>query len=236
MFHPIYRRVLLKLSGEAIGARDGIFDYDFLQSVVAALGRCREAGVQVAVVIGGGNIWRGAREGDGMDRPTADTMGMLATTINALALRDACRREGLPARVLCALEMPAVAELFTKDRALAALCTGEILFLAGGSGRPFFSTDTAAVLRGAELEADLLLFAKNVDGVYTADPRTDPTARRLDEVTFDEILRGKLGVIDLAAAALCESTHQKLLIFGLDDPENILRALSGEKIGTLVHA
>ena len=178
MTAPKYRRILLKLSGEAISAgKDGIYDYDIIDRICAVVGQCVREGVQVGIVIGAGNIWRGARQGVGMDRCRADAMGMLATTMNSLALKDGFDRAGVASRVMTAVEMPAFGELFTKDRAVELMQSGNVVILAGGTGRPYFSTDTAAVLRAAELDADVVLFAKNIDGVYTADPRKDPTAR-----------------------------------------------------------
>lgn len=231
-----YRRILLKLSGEAISAgKEGIYDYDLIDRICAVVGQCMREGVQVGIVIGAGNIWRGGRQGGGMDRTRADAMGMLATTMNSLALKDGFDRAGVPAKVMTAVEMPAVAELFVKEKAVEYLTSGCAVILAGGTGRPFFSTDTAAVLRAAELDAEAVLFAKNIDGVYTADPRKDPTAKKLDDISYIDILREGLQVMDLTAAAFCMDAKLRVLVFGLEQPENILRVLSGERIGTLVH-
>lgn len=231
-----YRRILLKLSGEAISAgKEGIYDYELIDRICAAVGQCVKDGVQVGIVIGAGNIWRGGRQGGGMDRSRADAMGMLATTMNSLALKDGFARAGIPAKVMTAVEMPAFGELFTKEAAVEYLSGGNVVILAGGTGRPFFSTDTAAVLRAAELDADVVLFAKNIDGVYTADPRKDPSAKKLDDISYIDILREGLQVMDLTAAAFCMDAGLQVLVFGLDKPENILRVLRGERLGTLVH-
>ena len=229
-----YKRVLLKLSGEAIsGGSEGIYRYEMIDEICRAIAAAKNAGAEIGIVIGAGNIWRG-RSGGSMDRPRADAMGMLATTMNSLALQDGFERMGVPAVVLTAVEMPAIGELFTKERALRCFAEGKICIFAGGTGRPFFSTDTAAVLRAAEIDADICLFAKNVDGIYSADPSKDPTAVKYDKVTFAEILQKNLRAIDLTAAAFGMDANLTVLAFGLNDPENILRALRGEKLGTVI--
>ncbi len=231
-----YRRILLKLSGEALqnGCKDGILDEDYVGDICESIREVMSLGVQVAIVIGAGNIWRGARQGSGMDRCLADNMGMLATTINSLAVSDALRRHGVESQVFSAVDMPKVAPLFTKDAALLALRAGKAVILAGGSGNPFFSTDTAAVLRAAELECDVVMMAKNIDGVYTADPRKDPDAVKIDEMTCAEILQKGLTVIDTAAAAFAKDNSQTLLLFGITDPHNIVKIALGERLGTIV--
>ncbi len=229
-----YRRVLLKLSGEALSAgADGILNTEFLSRVGAVLKACLAAGVEVGVIVGAGNIWRG-RQGKDMDPALADHMGMLATAINALALQDAFCHAGIDARAMTAVPMEAFAETYTRERAIHHLEKGRVVIFGCGLGLPFFSTDTAAALRAAEIEADVILMAKNIDGVYTADPRLDPTAVRLDEISYKEVIWKGLGAIDLTAASFCMEKHIPTLVFGLKDPENILRAVKGEKMGTLL--
>lgn len=229
-----YQRILLKLSGEALAADgDGIYDHAFLAKVADVVARCVAEGVEVAIMVGAGNIWRG-RQGVDMDRTTADSMGMLATCINALMLRDTFTRAGLSAAVLTSVEMPQFAELYTTYRAREYLAAGKVVIFGGGIGLPYFSTDTAAAMRAAEIGADIMLMAKNVDGVYTDDPRVNPQAKKLDTVSCRDILKDGLKVIDSTAAALSMDAGIPVLIFGLDDPENILRAVRGEKLGTVL--
>ena len=230
-----YKRILLKLSGEALkGDETGLFHYETLDAICAAIGKCRSEGVQVAVVVGAGNIWRGGRADRKMDRSLADHMGMLGTTINALCLKDNLRNMGIPAEVMTAVEMRTFALPYVKDDAVRLLEEGKVVIFGCGSGSPYFSTDTAAVLRGKEIGADALLFAKNIDGVYTADPAKDRTAVKLSHITFKEILEKQLKAIDLTAAAFCLENDLKVLVFGLDDPENIVRVANGEAPGTLL--
>lgn len=229
-----YQRILLKLSGEALAADgDGIYDHAFLAKVADVVARCVAEGTEVAIMVGAGNIWRG-RQGVDMDRTTADSMGMLATCINALMLRDTFTRAGLSAAVLTSVEMPQFAELYTTYRAREYLAAGKVVIFGGGIGLPYFSTDTAAAMRAAEIGADIMLMAKNVDGVYTDDPRVNPQAKKLDTVSCRDILKDGLKVIDSTAAALSMDAGIPVLIFGLDDPENILRAVRGEKLGTVL--
>lgn len=229
-----YQRILLKLSGEALAADgEGIYDHAFLTKVADVVARCVAEGAEVAIMVGAGNIWRG-RQGVDMDRTTADSMGMLATCINALMLRDAFTRAGLSAAVLTSVEMPQFAELYTTYRAREYLAAGKVVIFGGGIGLPYFSTDTAAAMRAAEIGADIMLMAKNVDGVYTDDPRVNPQAKKLDTVSCRDILKDGLKVIDSTAAALSMDAGIPVLIFGLDDPENILRAVRGEKLGTVL--
>lgn len=231
---PKYKRILLKLSGEALAAgSDGIINDAFVARVAATLSRCLAEGVEIGVIVGAGNIWRG-RQGVGMDRTRGDYMGMLATAINALALSDAFIRAGIDTRVMCAIQMPEIGEYYTRDAAVAHLSAGRVVIFAGGLGRPYFSTDTAGALRAVEIGADAVLMAKNIDGVYTADPKTDPAAEKLDKITYAEVLARGLRVIDTTATALSMDNKMPTLVFGLDDPENIYRAVMGEELGTLI--
>ncbi len=230
------KRILLKLSGEALSAgSDDVLSYEMLDKVALAVANCVRKGVEVGIVIGAGNIWRGARQGVGMDRVKADHMGMLATTINCIAMQDALIRAGQKAVVMSAQPMPAFARPFRKEDAIEELENGTVVLFAGGSGCPFFSTDTAAVLRASEIEADAALFAKNIDGVYSADPKKDPTAKKYETLTYEEIMNKQLKAIDLTAAAFCADTGMKILVFALNDPENIGRAAEGQNIGTLLY-
>lgn len=231
---PKFKRVLLKLSGEAL-SRDaaGIYNFDFIAEIARVLKKCTDAGVQIGVVVGAGNIWRG-RQGGHMDRVRADHMGMLATTINSLALQDAFEQAGITTRVLTAVEMKPFAEPYIRSRAVRHLEKGRVTIFGCGLGSPYFSTDTAAVLRAAEINADVVLLAKNIDGVYTADPRKDPTATKIDEITYQEILSRGLAAMDSTATSFCMDNHIPIFVFGLDDPENIYRAVMGEEIGTIV--
>ena len=231
---PAYKRVLLKLSGEALKNMnpDGIIDFSFASRVAEQIKRCTDEGVSFGIVIGGGNIWRGA--GKEIERSRADHMGMLATIINSLAMQSVLENAGVEARVMTALEMEQFAEVYVRDIAVDHLEKGRVVIIAGGTGNPYFSTDTAAVLRAAEIGADVALFAKNVDGVYTADPKKDPNAKKLDSMTYDEIIHNDLKVIDATASAFGRENNLPILLFGLNDPENIYRAVNGEKLGTIV--
>ena len=233
---PKYKRILLKLSGEALATdkSHGIIDDGFLSKIAAVVARLLAEGVEVAMIVGAGNIWRG-RQG-GMDRTRGDYMGMLATTINSIALQDALIEVGVDARVLSALNIPEATEYYTRDAAVRHLQAGRAVIFAGGLGRPYFSTDTAGALRAAEIGADAVLMAKNIDAVYTADPKTDPTAERLDTLTYSEMLDRGLRVIDLTSAVLSMENAIPTLVFGLSDPDNIYRAAMGEKLGTLITA
>lgn len=233
---PAYGRVLLKLSGEALGGASGRgLDFDVIRSVGKSIGRCVELGTQVGIVTGGGNYWRGVKDGGGkMERSRADQMGMLATVMNSLAMAEALEQLGIPARVMTMLDMPRVAEPYSYGRAMHHLEKGRVVIFGAGSGNPYFSTDSAAALKAAEIGADILLMAKNIDGVYTADPKTDPTAVRLDSISYDRILSERLNVIDSTAACLLRDNAVPTMIFALDPPENIVRAVCGEKIGTIV--
>ena len=229
------KRVLLKLSGEALadGEKD-IYDMAFVERVARSLQNCVERGYEIAVVVGAGNIWRG-RQGGSMDRVRADSMGMLATTINALALQDTFIQSGLDAKVMTSVAMEAFADKYLIRNAIEALENGKVVILGGGLGAPFFSTDTAAALRAAELGADAVLMAKNIDGIYTADPKKDPSAKRYDEITYKEIVDKELKALDLTAATFCMDNDIKCYAFELKDPMNIYRVTMGEKIGTELH-
>ena len=231
---PKYKRILLKLSGEALQGKDGILDFDFISSVAQVLKKCVDSGIQVGVIVGAGNIWRGRQGGD-MDRVRADHMGMLATTINALALQDTFINQGLDATVMTAVEMNTFAQQYTTRDAISALENGKVVIFGGGLGAPFFSTDTAAALRAAEIKADAILMAKNIDGVYSADPKKDKNAVRYDEITYQEVIAKELKALDLTATAFCMDNDIKAYAFELKDPMNIYRVSMGEKIGTELH-
>src|SRR5215472_8477709 len=233
---PRWKRVVLKLSGEALAsaASDETIDGAVVERIAREIAETRaELEVEIAVVIGGGNIWRGLTgAGAGMDRATADYMGMLATVINALALQDALERAGQPTRVQTAIQMSQIAEPYIRRRAMRHLEKGRVVVFAAGMGNPFFTTDTPAALRSVEIEADVLLKGTHggVDGVYTADPHLDPTATKLDELTFDEVLARELRVMDLTAITLCKENSLPILVFGIMEPGNLRRALQGDRI------
>lgn len=236
MTEPQYRRVLLKISGEALAgdAARGL-NFDVIGSVCQVIRKCVDAGVQVGIVVGGGNFWRGVKDGGGkMERTRADHMGMLATTLNCLAMADALEQAGVEVRVQTAIEMRAIAEPYIRSKAIRHLEKGRVVIFGCGTGNPFFSTDTAAVLRAAEIDADAILLAKNVDGVYSADPRKDATAVKYDAITYSEILAQHLEVMDSTATSLSMDNKIPVILFALKDPENIYRVLMGEKIGTIV--
>ncbi len=236
MEQPKYRRVLLKISGEALAGEDKYgLNFDVLNTVAAAIKECCEAGAQIGLVVGGGNIWRGVKNGSGkIERTRADQMGMLATTINALALCDVLEQHGVKAQVQTAIDMLRIAEPFTQRGAVRQLEEGGVVIFACGSGSPYFSTDTAAALRAAEIHADALLLAKNIDGVYDADPAKVPDAKKFDEISYAEVLRRGLGVMDTTATALAMDNNIPVVVFALKDPGNIKRVLMGEKLGTYV--
>ena len=231
---PKYKRVLLKLSGEALAAKDGILNFDFIASIAEVLKKCHRAGVEIGIIVGAGNIWRG-RQGGEMNRVRADSMGMLATTINALALQDSFLAAGLPTKVMTAVEMRTFAAPYVARDAVKALEEGTVVIFGCGLGSPYFSTDTAAVLRAAEIEADVVLMAKNIDGIYSADPKKDPTAVRYDELTYEEILAKQLRALDLSATTFCMENDIRAYAFELKDPMNIYRVIMGERIGTEIH-
>ena len=234
---PKFKRVVLKLSGEALAGSQGYgIDPEVLASVAEQVVDVRRLGVDVAVVVGGGNIWRGAAgSAKGMDRATADYMGMLATVLNALALQDAIEQLGVATRVQTAIEMREIAEPYIRRKAITHLEKGYIVIFAAGTGNPFFSTDTTAALRAAEIGAEVILLAKGkVDGVYDADPLKVPGAKRFEELTYIEVLKRNLGVMDATATSLCMDNNIPILVFSLADKGNIRRAVLGEKIGTYV--
>ena len=230
-----YNRVLLKLSGEALAGADktGI-NIQVVGEICDKIKEVVEMGVQVAIVVGGGNFWRGRRNGEQMEKTTADYMGMLATAMNALSLQDALEARGLFTRLQTAIEMREIAEPFIKRKALKHLNRGRVVIFACGTGHPFFSTDTGAALRAAEIEADAILLGKSIDGVYSADPKLDPTATKYDKITYQEVLEKDLKVMDSTATALCKDNNIPLVVFGIADPDNIVKAVKGEKIGTIV--
>ena len=231
---PKYKRVLLKLSGEAMAgdAKSGL-DFDTVLRICASIKECADMGVQIGVVVGGGNFWRGRSSGR-MDRTRADHMGMLATTINALAVADCLEQREIPVRVQTAIEMKSIAEPYIRGKAIAHLERGRVVIFGCGTGNPYFSTDTGAVLRGVEIGADAILLAKNVDGVYSADPAKDPTAQRYDHLTYDEVLARHLQATDTTAMTLAMDNQMPIIVFELKDPQNILRVVQGEKIGTII--
>ena len=231
-----YKRILLKLSGEALMGNDAFgINRETIMQIVGQVKEIVELGVQVGIVIGGGNIFRGvSTQADNMDRATADYMGMMATVMNALALKDAFESAGVKARVQSALPMQQIAETYARPKAIQYLKEGKVVIFAGGTGNPFFTTDTAAALRGIEIGADVLLKGTRVDGIYTADPEKDPTAVKCDEITFDEIYSRNLRVMDLTATTMCKENNLPLVVFDMDTPGNLKRVLSGENIGTRV--
>lgn len=231
---PKYARVLLKLSGEALaGEKRFGLDYSVIGSICSSVKKCADAGVEIGIVVGGGNFWRGRSSG-AMDRTRADHIGMLATTMNALALADILESIGLDVRVQTAISMREVAEPYIRNRAVRHLQKGRVVIFGCGTGNPFFSTDTASSLRAAEIDADIVLKATMVDGVYDKDPKKYPDAVRYDEITFNDILVNNIAVMDSTAASMCKDNHIPIMVFSLEDPDNIYRACMGEKIGTLV--
>ena len=236
MEEPKYKRILLKISGEVLaGEKHTGLDFGVIEQVCDVIREAVGMGVQVGIVVGGGNFWRGVKDGGGrMERTRADHMGMMATVMNCLAMADVLEQKGVPVRVQTAVDMRAMAEPYIRGRAIHHLEQGRVVIFGCGTGNPFFSTDTAAVLRAAEIGADVILLAKNVDGVYSADPNKDPSAVKYDAITYDDVLAQRLAVMDSTATSLSMDNHIPLLLFGLKDPYNIIRALKGEKIGTIV--
>ena len=229
-----YKRILLKLSGEALAGENktGI-DPKVLGSICDEIQKVKQMGVEIAIVVGGGNFWRG-KYGTQMERTTSDYMGMLATTINGLALQDALEERGMYTRVQTAIEMRQIAEPYIKRKALKHLEKGRIVIFSCGTGNPYFTTDTTAALRAAEIEAEVILVAKTIDAVYSADPKIDKNAIRYDKISYLDILNKDLKVMDSTATSLCRDNKIPLIVFGINDPDNIVRAVKGEKIGTLV--
>jgi uridylate kinase len=236
MQKPVYKRVILKVSGESLSGNKGHgFDFDVLNSVAKTIKECVEMGVQMGVVVGGGNFWRGVKDGNGkIERTRADHMGMLATTINALALADVLEQHGLTVRVQTGIDMTKIAEPYIRLKAISHLEKGKVVIFACGTGNPYFSTDTAAVLRAAEINADAILLAKNVDGVYDSDPAKNPAAKKFDSISYSEVLARGLAVMDSTATSLSMDNHIPVLVFALKEPDNIRRVLLGEHIGTVV--
>jgi uridylate kinase len=231
---PLYRRVLLKLSGEAFAGPHGTIDQSEVTRMARQIGEARD-GASIAVVVGGGNIWRGkVHEDDGMDRATADYMGMLATVINALALQDALERLGIPSRVQTAIEMHQIAEPYIRRRAIRHLEKGRIVIFAAGTGNPYFTTDTTAALRAVEIDADAILKATKVDGIYSADPLKVPTAQRFSELDYLEVIQKDLQVMDHTALTLCKDNDLPIIVFNMNVEGNIRKAIYGEPIGTIV--
>ena len=229
-----YKRIVLKLSGEKLTNKDkSSIDFDSVISICKEIIDLKNLGYEIAIVVGGGNIWRG-RYHKNMDRCTADHIGMLATTMNALALKDGFEQLGTDVRIMTGIEMRQIAEFYIKDRAIKHLEKNRIVVFGCGTGSPFFSTDTAAALRAAEIQADIIFKCTNVDGVYSADPKLDPNAIKYDEITYDEVLKKNLKVMDSPAIALCRDNNIPLLVFELKNTENIVRAAKGENIGTIV--
>lgn len=229
-----YRRIMLKISGEALSGDKGMgIDTAILTDISEKIKAAWEMGVEIGIVVGGGNFWRG-RSSSGMDRTTADHMGMLATVMNSLALQDALEARGVPTRVQTAIDMPRIAEAYIRRRAVRHLEKKRVVIFACGTGNPYFSTDTAAVLRAAEIDAEVILLAKNVDAVYDSDPKLNPKARKFEKISYIEVLQRQLGVMDSTATSLCMDNNIPLLVFSIKDPENIIKILKGENVGTFV--
>ena len=230
----MYKRVLIKLSGEALAGRQKTgLDHATVHAICASIKKIYDLGTEVAIVVGGGNFWRGRSSGE-MDRTRADHIGMLATAMNALALADALEQEGCDVRVQTAISMQQVAEPYIRNRAVRHLQKNRVVIFGCGTGNPFFSTDTAASLRAAEIDAQIILKATMVDGVYDSDPHKNPNAKRYSTISFDQVLSEQLGVMDMTAASMCRDNHIPVLVFSLEDPDNILRAVKQEDVGTLV--
>ncbi len=231
---PVYKRILLKLSGEVLAGGQGHgFDFDTINSICSAVKKVSDLGVEIGLVVGGGNFWRG-RSGGKMDRTRADHIGMLATVMNSLALADSLEQLGVPVRVQSAIEMHQIAETYIRNKAIRHMEKGRVVIFGSGTGNPFFSTDTCAALRAAEIKADVILKATNVDGVFDKDPNKFADAVKYDVVTHSEVLEKNLKVMDSTAASLCRDNNIPILVFNLEDPENIVRAILGENIGTIV--
>ncbi|GGG78279.1 UMP kinase [Edaphobacter dinghuensis] len=234
----MYKRVLLKLSGEALAAGSGFgIDAIFIHKIAEEIAAAHALGCQIGIVVGGGNFFRGvAQQAIDMDRVAADHMGMLSTVINSIALQDAIEKRGLTCRVMSAIEMHQVAEPYIRRRAMRHLEKGRIVIFAAGTGNPFFSTDTAASLRAMEIKADILLKATSVDGIYTADPKSNPDATKFDQITYNDILRLNLRVMDTTAVSLCKDNNMPMMVFSMKEQGNIVRVVGGEKLGSLVTA
>lgn len=234
MSKPKYKRVLLKLSGEALAGSKGFgIDPDTMGKFCDSIKKVVDLGVEVAIVVGGGNFWRGRKAGE-MERTTADYMGMLATIMNGQALQDALEIRGLDTRLQSAIEMRQIAEPYIRRKAVRHLEKGRVVIFAGGTGNPFFSTDTCAALRATEINAEIILFGKTVDGVYDSDPKENKNAKKYDEISYSEILSSNLKVIDSTASSLCRDNNVPTMIFAVSDSENIMKAVCGENIGTII--
>ncbi len=230
-----YKRIMLKISGEALSGEKGNgIDTDTVNGICDRILAVHQLGVEIAIVVGGGNFWRG-RSGKGMDRTTADHMGMLATVINSLGLQDALESRGIQVRVQTAIEMRQIAEPYIRRKAVRHLEKKRIVIFACGMGNPYFSTDTAAALRAAEIDAEAILMAKNVDGIYDSDPSINPNAVKYEKLSYQEYMNKGLGAIDLTAASFCKDNAIPTIVFGLNDPDNIIRAVQGEEIGTTIY-
>lgn len=230
-----YKRILLKLSGEAISGEKGFgIDPQTLGKMCDTIKRVTEMGVEVAIVVGGGNFWRG-RQAQDIERVTADYMGMLATVMNGQALQDALEYRGIDTRLQLAFEIKQIGEPYIRRKAIRHLEMGRVVIFSGGTGNPFFSTDTCAALRASEINAEVILAGKTIDGVYSDDPKTNPNATKFDEIKYSEILEKNLKVIDSSAATICRDNHIPTFVFALSDPENIVRAVAGENIGTIIN-
>ena len=231
------KRILIKLSGEALAnnCKENVFDSNFVDEVASALAACVKDGYEIGVVVGAGNIWRGRQSGD-MDRVAADRMGMLATVINAIYLKDAIERQGVPASVMTAISVVPFAEPYSSDIAKKYLSEGRVVIFGAGTGMPFFSTDTTGAIRAAEIEADAMLMAKNVDYVYTDDPKKNPDAKKIEQIKASEVLAMNLKAIDATATAFCLSVGMPIRIFGLNTPADIVKAVKGETLGTIITA
>lgn len=234
--NPLYKRIILKISGEALAGEKGTgINFEMINAVADQLIEVANMGVEIGIIVGGGNIWRG-RSGIGMDRTTADYMGMLATVINALAMQDALEQKNMSTRVQTAIEMRQIAEPYIRRRAVRHLEKGRIVIFACGTGNPYFSTDTAAALRAAEIEADLLLLAKNVDGVYDSDPHTNPAAKKYDFISYIDVINQGLTVMDTTAISLCMDNKIPIIVFGVNEKDGIQRVVCGESIGTRINS
>jgi len=229
-----YKRILIKVSGEALSSEGNIFDPAIIDKTVADLKAIHDMGVELGIVMGGGNIWRG-REGREMDRPTADYMGMLATAINGLCLEDALIRAGVDCRLMTAFRIDKVGEMYDQRKAKDYLSEGKVLLFACGTGNPFFSTDSGAALRAAEIDVDAMLLAKNIDGIYDSDPRKNPHAKKFEEISYRDYLAMNLKVMDASAVAICQDVGLPVVLFGLAEQDSIRRVVMGEKLGTLLH-
>lgn len=230
----MYKRVLLKISGEALAGEAGVgIDSATVEHIVSQVVELHNSGVEIGIVVGGGNFWRG-RQGTNMDRVTADHMGMIATIMNSLALQDAIEKKGVPVRVQTALSIPSVAEPFILRKALRHFECGRIVIFACGTGNPYFSTDSGAALRATEIKADVLLMAKNVDGVYDSDPKTNPNAKKIDTISYMEIMNRNLNVMDFTSLTLCMENKIPIVAFGLNEEGGLIKAARGEKIGTTI--